>query len=70
MRHLRSDTLEKYSLRRLTEAQVVRAEEHLIVCSACRESLDEFEAFRQALRQGLSANALERPIAMSVVGGD
>lgn len=56
MPHLASNTIEKYSLQRLNDAQVARAEEHLIVCDNCRERLDQFESFRVLLRVGLSAS--------------
>jgi hypothetical protein len=57
MRHLSSNAIEKYSLQRLTEGIGARVEEHLLICDGCRESLDEFEAFRQAIKDGSDANS-------------
>lgn len=54
MLHLRSETVEKYSFRRLTGDEEAQVEEHLLVCDKCRNRLDEFEAFVHAVRQGSS----------------
>ena len=58
--HLRTDTLEKYFLRRATPARVIRAEEHLLICGSCRERLDEFDAFIQSLKDASEAGGAER----------
>jgi hypothetical protein len=56
MPHLRSDTIEKYSLRRLTESQIAHAERHFFLCCVCRQGLDRVEALRQTLGKGSLAN--------------
>ena len=57
--HLRTDTLEKYFLRRANPARVIRAEEHLLVCGSCRDRLDEFDAFIQSLKDASEATGSE-----------
>jgi|HubBroStandDraft_2_1064218.scaffolds.fasta_scaffold1621418_2 hypothetical protein len=57
--HLRADTLERYSLGQLTDASAKRAEEHFVVCGACRERLDDFESFLSLIR------AAHAPMTMS-----
>lgn len=50
MAHLRCDTIERYSFGKLTDLPLKRTEKHLMICEACRERLDEFEAFLLSLR--------------------
>ena len=56
MRHLGSNMIEEYSLQRLSESKVAQVEEHLLLCDGCRESLDEFEAFRHAIKEASDAS--------------
>jgi hypothetical protein len=69
MPHLRPDTIEKYSLRRLTTSQAAHAERHLFLCGTCREGLDRVEALRQTLGGGSLANADRATVTMSSSGG-
>lgn len=55
--HKNDAQLELYALGRLTEPQVRTVEEHLLVCVACQETLDDFEVFASSMRQALSAEA-------------
>jgi len=48
--HLRADSLERYSFGSLTGLSLKRTEEHLLLCSECRERLDEFELMLMAIR--------------------
>jgi hypothetical protein len=50
MPHLRSDTIEKYALQKLGRSWIARAEEHLLICTSCRDRLDGFEAAIQVIR--------------------
>lgn len=51
--HGDDDRLERYVLGRLAENEVVEVEEHLILCEACRDKLEEIGAFAPAMRQEL-----------------
>jgi hypothetical protein len=46
---LAEDDLELYAFRRLGSGDVDRVEDHLLVCGACRRTLDEIVAFRRAI---------------------
>ncbi|MGH9591962.1 MAG: hypothetical protein ACRD5L_02645 [Bryobacteraceae bacterium] len=54
MRHPSDDQLERYSLRRMSEAEMAPLEEHLLICDVCRTRLTltdlEVEAIKEALR--------------------
>lgn len=54
--HVSEDRLEAYSLGRLSEDELARLEEHLLVCAACQERLEATDAFVETMRQ-----ALQRP---------
>ncbi len=56
--HLRSDTIERYSFGKLADVSLKRTEQHLMICEACRERLDEFEAFLTSLRGAQEAMTL------------
>lgn len=51
--HESDDQLELYALDRLSETEVIRIEEHLVVCEACRERLEQTAAFAFAMRDVL-----------------
>jgi anti-sigma factor RsiW len=53
MRHLSDDSLELYSLGRLTEPERTQAEEHLLMCDECRKRLEATDAYIAAMREGL-----------------
>ena len=61
--HRTDDELELYALGRLADPQVAVVEEHLLVCVACQERLDEVEAFALAMREGISAEPAPEPRA-------
>jgi len=48
--HLRADTLERYSFGQLSGLSLKRTEEHLLLCSICRERLDEVEMLLTSIR--------------------
>jgi hypothetical protein len=52
-KHLDEDTLERYLLRRLTEAELAPVEEQLLVCEECRDRLTELEGLCSLIRMGL-----------------
>jgi hypothetical protein len=47
--HPDESTLDEYLLERLSEPELSRIEEHLLICDTCRNRLDEFSALRIAL---------------------
>jgi hypothetical protein len=49
--HADEETLEKYSLKTLPEAETARLEEHLLVCPKCQGRLEEIDHFVAAIRQ-------------------
>lgn len=59
--HARDGILEQYSLGTLPDAEVEKLEEHLLVCSACRDRLEETDAFVEAMRQAALKLQLEPP---------
>lgn len=54
--HETEEQLELYALGRLTEAEAAGVEEHLLVCAACRDRLDEAEAFALAMREAVATD--------------
>ena len=54
-RHGTEDQLEAYALGRLQGSELAELEEHLIVCSECRDRLDEVESFAAGMRDALAA---------------
>lgn len=52
--HQPEEQLELYALGRLPEPRVAEVEEHLLVCAACREQVDDLEAYALAMRQAIS----------------
>jgi hypothetical protein len=61
--HESEDRLELYALRRLPDSEVEHVENHLLVCDACREHLEEVSAFAFSMRETLKGN----PVIESVV---
>jgi hypothetical protein len=51
--HGTADELERYALDRLSDPDVGRVEEHLIVCAECRQRFDEIEAYVDGMRDAL-----------------
>jgi hypothetical protein len=57
--HESDEVLELYALNRLSDSDVIRIEEHLIVCETCRDHLDETAGFalvNPAIRNELRSN--------------
>jgi len=52
-KHLSEDSLELYSLGRLSGEDLARVEEHLPVCQECRDRLKETVAYTTAMRDAL-----------------
>lgn len=52
--HQTDERLELYALGRLPEPLVAEVEEHLLVCAACQERVDDLEAYARAMRQAIS----------------
>ena len=49
--HESDESLELYALERLSDSDVVRIEEHLLICDSCRDRLDETANFAVAMRE-------------------
>jgi hypothetical protein len=69
MRHLKLDTVEQYSMGVLTDSEVSRVENHLLLCSTCRERIDEFDAFRHAVKDAFSADVDELEVTIHANSG-
>ena len=52
--HQSTEQLELYALGRLAEPEQAVIEEHLLICEACREQLDEVEAYAKAMRRAIA----------------
>ena len=61
--HASDDQLELYSLDRLSDTDLIQVEEHLMVCSGCRDRLEDASAFALAMRKVLKEHpvAFEKP---------
>jgi hypothetical protein len=57
--HQTDEQLELYALGRLQEPWVAEVEEHLLVCAACQERVDDLEAYAFAMRQAISTEPAE-----------
>jgi hypothetical protein len=64
--HVSSETLELYSLNRLTGDQRDQLEDHLFLCEACRSRLRETDSYVRAMRSALTR--LSRPSLLSQLG--
>lgn len=58
--HITDDDFELYSLNSLPEPGLARVEEHLLVCAACRERLEERDAYVAAMRAAAARARRER----------
>jgi uncharacterized CHY-type Zn-finger protein len=54
--HTDEETLERYSMGRLSEYRSARLEEHLLICQACRDRLTALDTYRYAMRAASSAS--------------
>jgi len=48
--HIHEDQLERYSKDLLSEPEQRRCEEHLLICEACRNALEETEGYVSAMQ--------------------
>ena len=48
--HLAEDTLEMYSMGRLSETEIDNVEDHLLICPVCQDRLTETDQFVHAIR--------------------
>jgi predicted anti-sigma-YlaC factor YlaD len=48
-KHISEDGLERYAMRRLPKAALRKVEEHLLICSECRERLEAEDTFQAAI---------------------
>jgi len=54
--HESDERLELYALDRLSDSDVIRIEEHLLICNSCRERLDDAANFAIPIRDELRKN--------------
>ncbi len=59
--HQTDEQLELYALGRLPEPSVAEVEEHLLVCAACQERVDDLEVYAFAMRQAISTEPASPP---------
>ncbi|MGD0500723.1 MAG: zf-HC2 domain-containing protein [Bryobacteraceae bacterium] len=52
-RHVDGELLERYAMDRTTETEAAPIEEHLLVCSRCRDRLSDLDAYIPAIRAAL-----------------
>lgn len=57
--HGTEDQLEQYALGRLPDSELPVFEEHLLVCAACQERLEEVDSFTQGMRLALHSGVAE-----------
>lgn len=57
--HGTDDQLENYALGRLPDSELPAIEEHLMVCTGCRERVDQMEEFAIGMRDALVAGAAQ-----------
>jgi anti-sigma factor RsiW len=48
--HIDPETIEKYSMQRLSAKAVASVEEHLLICQVCQEALQASDAYIAAMR--------------------
>ena len=68
--HISDHHVDLYALRRLPASQAADLEEHLLLCEACRDRLNETERFIAALRRAAneldpSTAPMRRPVAVA-----
>jgi hypothetical protein len=59
--HQTDERLELYALGRLPEPWVAEVEEHLLVCAACQERVDDLESYALAMRQAIVTEPAKSP---------
>jgi hypothetical protein len=52
--HSTDEVLEQYSLGRLPEGEATHLEEHLLICTGCRQRLEDIDEFVLTIRQALT----------------
>ena len=57
--HPDESQLEAYSLRRISEPEVVSLEEHLLICEACRQRLSESEDYVRSMQRASARSRTE-----------
>jgi hypothetical protein len=62
--HGTEDQLELYARGRLTESDLPVLEEHLMICTTCREKLDEIGDFALGMQEASAKQAAPRPVWM------
>jgi hypothetical protein len=59
MKHISAETLERYAMQTLPEFATSGLEEHLLICSACRDGLELEIEFVTAIRA--AARSITKP---------
>ena len=61
-RHLQDDDVEQYSMGLLPEEKLPQLEEHLLICAACRDRVEEHDSYLKAIRgAAVAARAAGEP---------
>ena len=58
-RHLDEEQAEKYSMGALSEEEEARCEEHLLVCTSCRQQVDSADRYAGAMKSAAAAVQLQ-----------
>jgi len=53
--HIAEDVLERYVMAKLSEAEVIPVEEHLLVCERCRQRAEGLDEFVDAIRSAATS---------------
>jgi anti-sigma factor RsiW len=67
--HADEERLENYVLGRLPSSDLPLLEEHLMICSTCRDRLDEVEQFALAMKQAMNQDHRTEPATAAVPSG-
>jgi anti-sigma factor RsiW len=59
--HVSEDDLERYAMRTLTAPESDRLEEHLLICSACRDRIDATDEYVAAMKAAAGKIRQEEP---------
>jgi hypothetical protein len=66
--HPSEDVLEEYAFGRLSDEDLAKVEEHLLICQECRDLLQETEHFLLAIRQHAGEEASSRLRTRPLIG--
>lgn len=59
--HLDPELIERYGMRRASEIDETRVEEHLLICESCRVALSRSDEYVAAIRAALISMPVDEP---------